>query len=204
MPVVPLLVRAAQKDVQIGDTVVPRGSLMTAHFLAMHTSARYWERPKDFIPERWLDPDCEYARPIDPSSTHVPMGPAGHSGADSKGKGMDKPVGPLVTASCTQDGMRGAMASDPYTFKGQRVRRYMPYGSGSRECLGMPQARVTMLATLAVMLSRFSFRLADKMGSAEDMRKAEVYRITVSLKDGLWMHCHPRAAWQTIPPATAR
>ena len=50
MPVVPLLVRAAQKDVQIGNTVVPRGSLMTAHFLAMHTSARYWERPKDFIP----------------------------------------------------------------------------------------------------------------------------------------------------------
>ena len=50
MPVVPLLVRAAQKDVRIGSTVVPRGSLMTAHFLAMHTSARYWERPKDFLP----------------------------------------------------------------------------------------------------------------------------------------------------------
>ena len=50
MPVVPLLVRAAQKEVRIGDTVVPRGSLMTAHFLAMHTSARYWERPKDFVP----------------------------------------------------------------------------------------------------------------------------------------------------------
>ena len=46
-----------------------------------------------------------------------------------------------------------------------QVRRYMPYGSGSRECLGMPQARVTMLATLAVMLSRFSFRLGDKVRS---------------------------------------
>ena len=43
-----------------------------------------------------------------------------------------------------------------------------------------------------------------QMGSAEDMRKAEVYRITVSLKDGLWMHCHPRAAGQTTAPATAR
>ena len=47
-------------------------------------------------------------------------------------------------------------------FRLLQVRRYMPYGSGSRECLGMPQARVTMLATLAAMLSRFSFRLADK------------------------------------------
>ena len=42
-----------------------------------------------------------------------------------------------------------------------------------------------------------------QMGSAEDMRKAEVYRITVSLKDGLWMHCHPRTAEQTEPTATA-
>ena len=39
----------------------------------------------------------------------------------------------------------------------------MPYGSGSRGCLGMPQANVTMLATLAVMLTRFSFNLADKV-----------------------------------------
>ena len=44
-----------------------------------------------------------------------------------------------------------------------QVRRYMPYGSGSRECLGMPQARVTMLATLAVMLSRFSFCAAAQV-----------------------------------------
>ena len=72
--------------------------------------------------ERWLDPDCEYARPIDPSSTHVPTGPAGHSGAGSEAKGMDKPAGPSVTANCTQNAMKDAMASDPYTFKGQRVR----------------------------------------------------------------------------------
>ena len=45
---------------------------------------------------------------------------------------------------------------------------------------------------------------AMQMGSAEEMRKAEVYRITVSLKDGLWMHCHPRPAGQTTAPASAR
>ena len=80
--------------------------------------------------ERWLDPDCEYARPIDPSSTHVPIGPAGPSGVGSAVKGLDKPVGPSVTANCTQNGMKGAMASDPYTFKGQRVRTpgtYQPH-----------------------------------------------------------------------------
>ena len=40
----------------------------------------------------------------------------------------------------------------------------MPYAAGSRGCVGKPQAQVTMLATLAALLSRFSFRLAEKVG----------------------------------------
>lgn len=50
MPVVPLVVRQAQQDVKIGDTLVPKNTLFITHFLAMHTSDRYWERPLDFIP----------------------------------------------------------------------------------------------------------------------------------------------------------
>jgi len=45
-----------------------------------------------------------------------------------------------------------------------QVKRYMPYAAGSRGCVGRPQAQVTMLATLAALLSRFSFRLAEKVG----------------------------------------
>ena len=37
-----------------------------------------------------------------------------------------------------------------------------------------------------------SLHLWMQMGTAEDVRKAEVYRITVSHKDGLWMYCQPR------------
>jgi cytochrome P450 len=50
MPVVPLVVRQAQQDVKIGDLLVPKNTIFITHFLAMHTSARYWERPLDFIP----------------------------------------------------------------------------------------------------------------------------------------------------------
>jgi len=39
-----------------------------------------------------------------------------------------------------------------------------------------------------------SLHLWMQMGTAEDVRKAEVYRITVSHKDGLWMYCQPRHA----------
>ena len=44
-----------------------------------------------------------------------------------------------------------------------QVRRYMPWAAGSRNCVGMPQAQVTMQATLATLLSRFSFRLAERV-----------------------------------------
>ena len=52
------------------------------------------------------------------------------------------------------------------TFHAVQVKRYLPYAAGSRGCLGMPQAQVTMLATLGALLSRFSFRLAEKVGGA--------------------------------------
>lgn len=50
MPVVPLILRTVQKDVKLGDTLVPRNALLVLHMLAMHVSERYWERPKEFIP----------------------------------------------------------------------------------------------------------------------------------------------------------
>jgi len=50
MPVVPLVLRTVQKDVKLGDTLVPQNALLVLHMLAMHVSERYWERPKDFIP----------------------------------------------------------------------------------------------------------------------------------------------------------
>ena len=50
MPVIPLVLRYAVKDVKIGNTLVPRNTLILPHFLGMHTSHRYWERPLDFIP----------------------------------------------------------------------------------------------------------------------------------------------------------
>ena len=51
----------------------------------------------------------------------------------------------------------------PETACDVQVRRYMPWAAGSRNCLGMPQAQVTMQATLATLLSRFSFRLAERV-----------------------------------------
>lgn len=53
-----------------------------------------------------------------------------------------------------------------------QVRRYQPFASGSRNCVGMPQAQVTMHATVATLLARFSFRLADRAGPSAPVSHA--------------------------------
>lgn len=75
-----------------------------------------------------------------------------------------------------------------------QVKRFMPFLEGSRQCVGMALARVNYTATLATLMSRFSFRLADDMGGPAGVRRSEVYFITVQPKDGLRMHCLPRAS----------
>lgn len=45
------------------------------------------------------------------------------------------------------------------------VKRYIPFSEGARNCAGMSLAKLSMPAVLATLLSRFRFRLADKVPS---------------------------------------
>ncbi len=48
---------------------------------------------------------------------------------------------------------------------GSQVRRFVPFGDGSRKCIGGELGRVSVIATLARFFSNFRFRLADQVGS---------------------------------------
>ena len=43
----------------------------------------------------------------------------------------------------------------------RQPKRYIPFAEGPRNCVGQSLAKVSLVATLAVLLSRFSFKLAD-------------------------------------------
>ena len=79
------------------------------------------------VQERWIDPDCEYARPIDPSSSYVPTGSADIYAASKPAKAMNG-LGPSVRVSCTQEGMDGPDPSSPFTYKGERVSLMEAHG----------------------------------------------------------------------------
>jgi len=42
----------------INGVFFPKGILVVTNYYAMHTSSEYWgENVKEFVPERWFEPD---------------------------------------------------------------------------------------------------------------------------------------------------
>ncbi len=54
----------------------------------------------------------------------------------------------------------------PLFFAGdsRRPKRYFPFAEGPRSCVGQSLAKVSLVATMATLLSRFSFKLAEEVG----------------------------------------
>ena len=44
-----------------------------------------------------------------------------------------------------------------------RAKRFLPFSLGARDCVGQSLARMNFTATVAMLLSEFSFRLADEV-----------------------------------------
>lgn len=59
-------------------------------------------------------------------------------------------------------------------------RRWFPFAEGPRNCVGQSLAQVTLPATLAILLSRFTFRLADEVAP----------RCADSAQSGTYKHLH--------------
>jgi cytochrome P450 len=61
-PPVPLLGREAVRDETIRNRAVPRGSLVIVVPWLLHRHRKFWDRPDQFVPERFL-PECAALRP---------------------------------------------------------------------------------------------------------------------------------------------
>jgi cytochrome P450 len=69
-PLYPISARQAVQDCEIGGYFVPAGTMLIMSAWLMHRDARYFERPHEFDPERWLDPNIVHL----PKYAYFPFG----------------------------------------------------------------------------------------------------------------------------------
>lgn len=64
-PVAPFIVRRLQEDISIpsesddGTMSLPAGSSALIWIYSLHRNPKFWDKPDDFMPERWIDPNLK-------------------------------------------------------------------------------------------------------------------------------------------------
>ncbi|XP_063867797.1 cytochrome P450 2L1-like [Scylla paramamosain] len=53
----------AASDTQLGGYTIPKGAVVNATVTSIHYDCRYWDRPREFKPERWLDKNGKFFIP---------------------------------------------------------------------------------------------------------------------------------------------
>jgi cytochrome P450 len=78
--------------------------------------------------------------------------------------------------------------------QGCQVRRFLPFGDGSRKCIGGELGRVSLTATLARIIGNFRFSLADQVS----------YPVIPSPSFPLKSHCcHTDRHWKRLGASSA-
>eukprot|EP00884_Botryococcus_braunii_P008881 jgi/Botrbrau1/17995/Bobra.0713s0002.1 len=174
--------RVALRDVTLNGHFFPKGTVILSMIHATHHHPDNWDRPDDFIPERWNGEGVEYLP--EPSSTNPSKTFTSQSDNGSP--------------AAMPDGEDKAPSALPKNDLKNRPLRYLPFGAGPRQCIGMALAKMNALTTLALLVSNFSFQLADRMGGPEGVLETTVERISVIPQGGMWLHCAPRSRATTV------
>ena len=153
--------RAAPVDLDLGGYRIPKGTQLWVPNHPLLNSPLNWERPDEYLPGRWADPDAEFAvvAARDPAKEAAVKQASGSPAAADPAASPGAPrANGGVRRTTWADG-----ASGDGEGAGKRPRRFLPFSAGARDCVGQSLAKMNYTATLALLLSTFSFRLAEEV-----------------------------------------
>ena len=65
IPPAPFSIREAKSDLQLGPYTIKKGSRLQSFMYGMHHSEKYWDKPEEFVPERFIagSPESKSVKP---------------------------------------------------------------------------------------------------------------------------------------------
>lgn len=181
--------RRSAKELTLRGHRIPAGTTLIVGGIGLHLSSHNWERADEFLPERWEEPGAEYW-PGDMCPARAgtrPEGSSGSTGASTRPLGGDE-------EEEEGDGAGAASASGAWTLvdSDRPPLRFAPFSQGPRICIGQHLAKMNATATLALLLSRFTFELPPELRGPGALWDLQCNLMTNQPRDGLPMRCIPR------------
>lgn len=166
--------RGTVRPTKVGDYTIPAGVIVTTPLYCLHNAERNWEKPMQFLPERWKEVPVEaYVHDSTSSSwksgtRRDPQPDGEHPGSTVGPEGACRPGGKGIT--------------------------FMPFSDGPRNCVGQSLAKMEVLALLVKLLGSFRLRLAPEMGGVKGVVDRESTHLTLQTKGtkGIRMNLMPR------------
>lgn len=148
--------RTASRDARIGPHRIPAGTMVWVPFGAAFASPHCWERAEEYLPaRRRLAAVRAHAEELYRRSRQQ-RGAAQERWDDGDAE-YARPLGVGTAVKQTPESGEAEAA---------RAKRFLPFSLGARDCVGQSLARMNFTATVAMLLSAFSFRLADEVSGS--------------------------------------
>lgn len=176
--------RRVARDLVVRGYLVPKGSVVLCPFDSVHHLESNWgPDAAKFRPERWGEAGCEYL---------PALGKAGSVASEGAGIALEA----TSTSAGGQMNVDGdaylAAQGDVADVEREKVKRFIPFSVGPRQCIGQSLARLMHDGGIAALYQRFSFKLAERAGGPEQVEREVVLRLTLQPGKGLWMNALPR------------
>ena len=154
--------RTARRSMRLGPHRIPAGTMVWVPFGATFASPHCWERADEYLPVR-----RRLAAVRAPAAGLPTCSCKRRSAAQERWDDADAEYArPLSTGAPVQPGPEGGEAQAAH------AKRFLPFSLGARDCVGQSLARMNFTATVAMLLSEFSFRLADEVSEGFTCRSS--------------------------------
>ncbi|KAK9821549.1 hypothetical protein WJX74_010904 [Apatococcus lobatus] len=179
--------RTLSKSMRLGGYELAEGTMVHVPFYPIHHHPDAWDRPEDFLPERFDDAGADFlplnrlAAADRPDAQPLPQSTQSRTAED----------GDLHGGSLFQESSNSHSQKDT-AGRPSQVRRFLPFSYGHRSCVGQNLANMTMLTFIAAICANFGLALDPQMGGLEGLKECGAVALTLQPKSAMLLQCTPR------------